>query len=130
MIPAAPGGITRISFPFSAAYCSRICWSLVPACCIARILVLFIWHTGQRPSGGMRHAMFSLQPQLQLSFAATRFTAGDSSSVAVCASAAMVIKTTSKLVLNFGMVPRDRHHFRSRPDQTGLARNQADDGAE
>src|SRR5579864_6066544 len=97
---------------------------------MARILVLFIWHTGQRPSGGMRQAMFNLQPQLQLSLAATRLTAGDSSSVAVCARAAMVIKTTSKLVLNFGMFIRDCHYFRSRPHVTGLARDQADDSAE
>src|SRR6185369_1477399 len=100
----------------------------MPDFCMLTILSLLVLQTGQ--PGGMTQAMLWLHPQLQCSFAAMRLICGESISVAVCPSAAAIMTASRRLLFHLRMFPRDRHHFRPRIDQTALAGDQADDGAD
>src|SRR5665213_804208 len=112
--------------------------------------ILAALHTGQIPVGGMTQSMRRWHPHVQLSMLATGLTSGLSYSVAVCARHRAVATITKRLALYVLRIfpyflgpyflgpyflgpyflAGHAHDFGSWEHQPGLARDQADDGAE
>src|SRR5579871_785860 len=123
--PRMPGGFATTSLPCSSANFARITWSDNPADCIFRIFFLFSQQV-RHGYGSMRQAMFILHPQGHSSFSATRFTAGLSSSSALCAKIGTATSAKARrLFLNRRMFLRHSDHLGSRVREPDFAWDQA-----